>query len=366
MQQHTVQQRHQLPESAFLDPSPFYPFSSLVLLIFLFFFADNPTAAPTEATCSAVVGESSFGSASYPATLIGSRASGSCPSGWTGKPIAQCQSNGVWKDSPQGDACDRCADSNCLNCTSTQKTGCTGCVAGYGVFEGQCVAVTPTSLNYVPFVVMAGYVLLVGVIYMILRSKSDPEKSKPFTFVNFAFSIFDLAVDINVLVAYASLPLPGVLAVSAALLGISMVVNVVLLMVLIRKDAAISAWMTENYSFGSALLIVSSKSLGAFNIAGSRILNLRLLGAPISTHFSDRLTLFGVSQTLLEDLPQIAIQIYTVVVLQTWSTSVLSLISGIFNIVFKVLVRVILLVLKKTPVKDESFVDMSSQSIINM
>jgi len=148
-----------------------------------------------------------------------------------------------------------------------------------------------------------------------------------------------------------------VLAASVVLLGTSMIVNIVFL-ILVKKDAEVSGWVREYPSIGSALLI-SSKSLGAFNIAGSRILNLRFLEAPISAQFSDRLTLFGVSQTVLEDLPQIAIQVYTAVVLQTWSTSVLlSLISGIFNITFKVLVWVILLVVKNSPAS----IEMSNKS----
>ena len=48
MQQHTVQQRHQLPGSAFLDRSPFSSFLTGVVDS----FADNPTKAPTAAPTS--------------------------------------------------------------------------------------------------------------------------------------------------------------------------------------------------------------------------------------------------------------------------------------------------------------------------
>ena len=124
---------------------------------------------------------------------------------------------------------------------------------------------------------------------------------------------FDFLSDVNfVLQVFAEYGMNITVQLCLASLGVTFLANFCIVIYILSgcfKDAEFSEWAQESYKALGAVVVLSCTGTAALGILSSQVYKLKALSAPFPNDFKQKIVYMGLAGTLLEDFPQLILQI---------------------------------------------------------
>jgi hypothetical protein len=153
--------------------------------------------------------------------------------------------------------------------------------------------------------------------------------------------------------------------ISACSIAIPVVVNILLLIRELRSDSMVPFWrfFYKNQAVGATVFLLAATNCSLFNIISSRLLGIAALSAPVGAFTESRLSARGIFSNLLEDLPQLVVQIVIASRQETLNVLVLTsiLTSGV-TLAYGVTKRMLVYEMTKAAAKQNNRVGEGSMS----
>jgi hypothetical protein len=153
--------------------------------------------------------------------------------------------------------------------------------------------------------------------------------------------------------------------ISACSIAIPVVVNILLLIRELRSDSMVPFWrfFYKNQAVGATVFLLAATNCSLFTVISSRLLGIVALSAPVSAVTESRLSARGIFSNLLEDLPQLVVQIVIASRQETLNVLVLTsiLTSGV-TLAYGVTKRMLVYEMTKAAAKQKNRVGEGSMS----
>jgi hypothetical protein len=236
---------------------------------------------------------------------------------------------------------------------------------GSCVVASDGVASCPASNNTnLVLIVVSGFCCLVFIIYLLARMffMWKERKLKPFAgeaiyVASALLTIFDFATD-GLFISYLStqssqLPeLTVYVYISIATLALPFTINIVLLVIELKSSDMVEFWafFNKHQAIGAVACILAGTNCSLFNVIASQLLHLECFSAPLPRHVQSRLSSRGIVSNVLEDAPQLVIQIMVAVSQKELvnSTVIVSIVVSAVTLLFSFTKRLMVGVMNST------------------
>ena len=270
--------------------------------------------------------------------------------------LTPCQNGGVCNYDSKSCDCDGteftgpfCTEETVTCQASTCQNGGSCTQSGVNQVHCACESVYVGSrceVNLAVIVAIPCAMVLLGVVYLILRRFSPQAMNSVVIAVPFA--VFDFVTDILFLFQQSQDGLTVVFLLALLFVIVPLVFNMAMLghifFTTVRRDAQVERWLHNNFAVTAAVGVLATTNVESFILLASGLFNLEIFSAPLSPRVINVIRVSGLVSTVLEDIPQLAIQSY--VARSTLSTiTVLSIIASVFAILFSIFKRLLILLL---------------------
>jgi len=258
---------------------------------------------------------------------------------------------------------------DCATCNDEER--CTSCDGALVVDDGRCVAecadgreadednvcqhadaqVTP-STGPEPFdvgdiisaaVIPAALVLVTVAVYVVCR-RIEPRANNVVIFT-VAFGLFDVITDAVFVYSLFQTSMAAdalryvALASVAVPVAINLVASLTILTRLSGKSDESNEWFSEYYPLAALVSFVAAGCLGALRLLSSNLCNWRGFQARFDERDLHRIKQLELATLVIEDLPQLAIQILVITGYGVTPLTVVTLSASVFAVLFNVLQR---------------------------
>lgn len=253
-----------------------------------------------------------------------------CPTGWVG---ARCESKtacGAGEYADDDGACAAC-DPSCLLCSGPAVDACLACAdpemvvsgglcllgCGYGYVPSEgaaCELVEQKQFYWGVGALLLAYVL-VALVYGVLRWLSP--RADNLAWVAFSISSIDAGTDVAFALSLLGTQFHALFHASVAIIGAALACNLAValyLFVRASREERVRQWLEQHYFVAGAATLLSAVNVEALRLFNSGILDLRFLDAGFTDRTLERIKLASTVSILLEDLPQMVLQLYIFVV----------------------------------------------------